>query len=89
MTRRGPPGSGSLEQFAASQCSTCPAHTPEAVTLGTVPAERLLIGGGTGPFEKPWFFVENQGKRIGLAIHDPDKLEPLDEVLVTLRLGAE
>ena len=41
-----------LEQFAASQCSTCPGRSPEAVTLGTVPAERLLIGGGTVPFEK-------------------------------------
>ena len=78
-----------LEQFAASQCSTCPAHTPQAVTLGTVPAQRLLIGGGTVPFEKSWFFFENQGMRIGLAVHDPDTLEPLDEVLATLRLEAD
>ncbi len=78
-----------LEQFAASQCSTCPGHSPEAVTLGTVPAERLLIGGGTVPFEKTWFFFEHQGRRIGLAIHDPETLEPLDEVLATLRLEAE
>ena len=78
-----------LEQFAASQCSTCPGHSPEAVTLGAVPAERLLIGGGTVPFEKSWFFCKHQGRRIGLAIHDPDTLESLDEVLATLRLEAE
>jgi hypothetical protein len=78
-----------LEQFAASQCSTCPAHSPEAVTLGTVPTERLLIGGGAVPFEKSWFFFEHHGRRIGLAIHDPETLEPLDEVLATLRLEAE
>ncbi len=76
MTRRGPPGGGSLEQFAASQCSTYPAHPSWAVALGTV------------PFEKSWFFFEHQGKRIGLAIHDPDTLEPLDEVLATFRLEA-
>ncbi len=75
-----------LELFAASQCATCPAHPPEAVTLGTVPAQHLLIGGGDVPFEKSWFFFEHQGKRIGLAVHDPDTLEPLDEVLATLRL---
>ena len=78
-----------LEQFAASQCSSCPGHSPEAMTLGTVPAVRLLIGGGTVPFEKTWFFVEHQGKRIGLAIHDPDTLQPLDEVLATFRLEAD
>jgi len=78
-----------LELFAASQCSTCPAQPPQAVTLGTVPAQRLLIGGGSVPFEKSWFFFEHQGKRIGLAVHDPDTLEPLDEVLATLRLEAE
>jgi len=77
-----------LEQFSASQCSACPGHSPEAVALGAVPAERLLIGGGTIPFEKAWFFFEHQGRRIGLAIHDPDTLEPLDEVLATLRLEA-
>jgi hypothetical protein len=74
------------ELFAASQCSTCPAYPPEAVTLGSVPAQRLLIGGGTVPFEKSWFFFENRGKRIGLAVHDPDTLKPLDAVLATLRL---
>lgn len=78
-----------LEQFAASQCSACPAHPPETVTLGTVPAQLLLIGGGTVPFEISWFFFEHQGKRIGLAVHDPDTLEPLDEVLATLRLEPE
>ncbi len=89
MTRRGTPGGGSLEEFAASQCSTCPEHRSEAVTLGTVPAERLSIGGGAVPFEKSWFFFENQGKRIGLAVHDPDTLDPLDEVLATSRLEAD
>jgi hypothetical protein len=78
-----------LEQFAASQCSTCPGRLPEAVTLGTVPAERLLIGGGAVPFEKSWFFFEHLGRRIGLAIHDPETLEPLDDVLATLRLEPE
>ena len=75
-------------QFAAAQSSTCPAHPPEAVTLGNVPAQRLLIGGGTVPFEKSWFFFEHQSKRIGLAMRDPDTLEPLNEVLATFRLEA-
>ena len=39
--------------------------------------------------EKSWFFGEHQGKRIGPAIHDPDMLELLDEVLATLRIEAD
>ena len=78
-----------IQEFSASQCYTCPQNHSEEAMLGTVPAERLRVGGGTVPFDESWFFVEHHGRRIGLAVHDPDTPEPLNEVLAALRLEAE
>lgn len=74
------------EDFVLSQCSTCPAGTFEDVTLGGVPARRTQVGGGGVPFMVTWHFVEHDGKLIALAIHDPESLEPLDEVLQSFQI---
>jgi hypothetical protein len=74
-----------IEAFVQSQCSTCPIHPIETVILGEVPAKSTIIGGGSVPLEIEWFFMEHNGRLIGLSIHDPETLETLDDVLQTLR----
>jgi hypothetical protein len=75
-----------VDEFALAQCSTCPSHPFEEVTLGGMPARRTLVGGNGVPFTITWVFIEKNGKLIGLAIHDPDTLAPLEEVLLSIRL---
>lgn len=73
------------EQFAQAQCSTCPANPFEDVMLGGTPARRTQVGGGGVPFTITWYFVENNGQLIALAIHDPETLEPLEDVIQSIR----
>jgi len=74
------------EQFVTLQCSICPPHPVEAVTLGSVSAQATRIGGGSVPFEVEWYFVEHAGKVIGLSIIDPETMETLIPVVQSLRL---
>lgn len=73
------------EQFAQAQCSTCPASPFENVTLGGEPVQRTQVGGGGVPFTITWYFVEHNGKLIALAIHDPETLKSLDDVIQSIR----
>jgi hypothetical protein len=73
------------EQFAQAQCSTCPASPFENVTLGGEPAQRTQVGSGGVPFTITWYFVEHNGKLIALAIHDPETLKPLDDVIQSIQ----
>jgi hypothetical protein len=71
----------SPEDLVMVQCSTCPDNGFEEVIVGGKTALRTQIGGGGVPMMITWTYVENQGKLIGLAIHDPQSLEPLNEVI--------
>lgn len=73
------------EEFVLSQCSTCPQNPFEPVALGGKSALRTKIGGGGVPIMITWYFVEYNGNLIALAIHDPQTLEPLDEVLASIQ----
>jgi hypothetical protein len=73
------------EELAVSQCSTCPPGDFEAVTIAGRPALRTQIGGGGVPFVTTWYFVEHRGNLIAFAIHDPETLEPLSEVIDTIQ----
>lgn len=73
------------EEFVLSQCSTCPVNPFESTTLGGVPALRTQIGGGGVPIMITWYFVEHNGKLIAFAIHDPQTLLPLDDVLASIQ----
>jgi hypothetical protein len=73
------------EDFVLSQCSTCPLNPLESTTLGGVPALRTEIGGNGVPFVITWYFVEHNGKLVAFAIHDPETLLPLDEVIASIR----
>jgi hypothetical protein len=79
------PAQWTVEQFIQSQCSTCPLQPMEETTLGGKSAHRTQIGGGGVPFVVTWYFVENNGKLIALAIHDPETLEPLEDVLQSIQ----
>lgn len=73
------------EEFVLSQCSTCPVNPFESTTLDGVPALRTQIGGGGVPIMVTWYFVEHNGKLIAFAIHDPQTLLPLEDVLASIR----
>jgi hypothetical protein len=73
------------EDFVLSRCSTCPQNPFEQVTLGGKDALRTEIGGGGVPFFITWYFIENKGNFIALAIHDPQTLQPLEEVLSSIQ----
>ncbi len=73
------------EDFVLLQCSTCPVNPFEEITLGGIPATRTEIGGGGVPFMITWYFVEHRGKLLAFAIHDPQTLQPLDEVLASIQ----
>lgn len=75
-----------IEDFAQGQCSTCPPTPIQDIQIAGVNARRTVIGGGGVPLEITWTFFDHNGKRIGLKIHDPDTLEPLTEVLESLKL---
>jgi hypothetical protein len=75
-----------IEAFVQGQCSTCPRSPIDEIQLGDVRARRAVIGGGGVPIEVTWTFVEHSGKLIALAIHDPETLQPINEVLESLQL---
>ncbi len=75
-----------VEAFAQQQCSVCPPHPVEDVALDGRPAQRVLIGGGGVPFTVEWTFVRVGGQMIGFSLHDPETLEPLADVLASVRL---
>jgi hypothetical protein len=75
-----------IEEFVQGQCSTCPPAPIKDIQLAGINARQTVIGGGGVPFEITWTFFEHSGKRIGLKIHDPETLEPLNEILESLRL---
>ena len=74
-----------VEQFVQMQCSTCAANPVDDVMLGSKPAQRTQVGGGGVPFMITWYFVENNGKLLALSIHDPETLEPLEEVIQSIQ----
>jgi hypothetical protein len=74
-----------VEQYLEYQCSTCPSHPTEMVTLGDAVAVHTLSGGGAVPHLLDWYFIEGDSSWIGLCIHDPETLEPLHEVLDSFR----
>jgi hypothetical protein len=76
----------SIDAFITSQCSTCPPSERSESTLNDIPIQRAIIGGGGVPFQVEWIFLENDGRLVGLSIHDPDTLATLDEVVRTLKL---
>lgn len=75
-----------VEEFVQAQCSTCPAAPLEDIQLGDVSARQTVIGGGSVPIKVTWTFFEHNGKLIGLKIHDAKTLEPLQQVLASLKL---
>lgn len=79
------PAEWTPEQFVQSQCSTCPLHPLEEVTLGGKEAQRTQIGGGDVSIMVTWYFVENNGKLIAMTIHDPETLEPLEDILESIQ----
>jgi len=72
------------ELFVQSQCSTCPANPFEQVTLGGKSGWRTQVGGGDVPLVVTWYFVRNENVFIALAIHEPDTLFPLDNVIQSI-----
>ncbi len=75
-----------IEEFVQGQCSTCPLAPIEDVQMGQVSAKQTVIGGGGVPLEVTWTFVEHNGKLIALAIHDPQTLKRLSDVLESVQL---
>jgi hypothetical protein len=69
------------EELVLMQCSTCPDNGFEQVVVGGKPGQRTQVGGGGVPMMITWTYVENKGKLIGIAIHDPQTLEPLTAVI--------
>lgn len=73
------------EDIALAMCSTCPENGFEEVAVGGKPGLRTEIGGGGVPMVITWTFVENQGKLIAFAIHDPQTLAPLNAVIESIQ----
>lgn len=73
------------EELALAQCSTCPEPVFEDVTIDGLPGVRTELGGGGVPIVITWFYVEHNGKLFAFAIHDPETLEPLREVIDSIR----
>jgi hypothetical protein len=48
---------------------------------GGLEARGTQVGGGGVPFAVEWVLVERSGKLIGVSIHDPETLAPLENVL--------
>jgi hypothetical protein len=79
------PAQWTAEDFALAQCSACPQNPFEDVVVGGKPARRTQVGGGGVPFTITWYFVEHNGKLIAFAIHDPETLEPLEDVIASIQ----
>jgi hypothetical protein len=79
------PAQWTPEDFALAQCSACPQNPFEDVVVGGQPARRTQVGGGGVPFSITWYFVEHNGKLIAFAIHDPETLLPLEDVIASIR----
>ncbi len=75
-----------IEAFVQSQCTVCPTHPVEQVTLNGIPAQQTKIGGGSVPFTVTWHFITHNSNLIALAIHDAETLEPLNDVLQSIQL---
>lgn len=73
------------EEFALAQCSTCPNNGFESITIDGIPGLRTEIGGGGVPMMVTWYFLEHQGNFIAFAIHDPETLEPLEDVIQSIQ----
>jgi hypothetical protein len=73
------------EELAQGQCSTCPEPVFESVTIDGKSGVRAEIGGGGVPIVITWYYVEHNGKLFAFAIHDPETLEPLREVIDSIR----
>jgi len=73
------------DKFVLSQCSTCSPNTYESVTLAGKTVLRTQIGGGGVPFMITWYFIEHKGNLIAFAIHDPQTLEPLEDVIESIQ----
>ena len=71
--------------FARAQCTTCPVPKLTPVTIGGVEALRAEVGGGGVPIMTTWYFVEHEGQHIAFAIHDPQTMEPLEDVIQSFR----
>jgi hypothetical protein len=79
------PAQWNVEKLVLDQCSTCPVNPPEEITLDGISALRTQVGGGDVPFLNTWVFVEHRGKWLGFAIHDPETLAPLEEVIQSIQ----
>jgi hypothetical protein len=73
------------EELAFSQCITCPQNDFITVTIAGQSALRTQIGGGDVPILITWYYVEHKGYLIAFAIHDPETLQPLSEVIETIQ----
>ncbi len=73
------------QELALAQCSTCPPGNFEPLTIGGKPALRTQIGGGDVPILITWYYVEHRGNLIAFAIHDPESLQPLEDVLGSIQ----
>lgn len=79
---------GSLRQltigrFIQSQCEACAPPIIEPVSLGAFPALKLaLVEPGQPSIE--WYLVQIDDRLIALAIHDPQSMQPLEQVLQSL-----
>lgn len=73
------------EEFARSQCSTCPQNGYESITLAGKPGLRTQIGGGGVPFMTTWYFFEHKGNLIAFAIHDPQTMQPLEDIIESIQ----
>ena len=71
--------------FAFAQCSTCLEQNFVDETLDGKPARRLEIGGGGVPFTTTWIFVERGENLLAFAIHDPETMEPLEDVIQSIQ----
>ncbi len=80
------PGVWKPEALMLAQCSTCPPPEFEGVTIDGQPALRAQLGGGGVPLMITWHFIEHNGKLIAFTIHDPETLEPLNDVIESIKL---
>ena len=75
-----------VEEFAVAQCGTlCPKHPFEDETIGGKPAKKTIIGGAHVPWLVTWHFVTHNNKLLAFSIHDYKTLEPLDNVIQSIR----
>lgn len=73
------------QALALTQCTTCPPGDFEPLTIGGKPGLRTQIGGGGVPILITWYYVEHRGNLIAFAIHDPESLQPLEDVIDSIQ----